>query len=91
MWGIEKEGGGGDILDRGRKGGVFPEDIIEFTSLFLAKHMRHFPPKKGCCSDSRHLPQSVQKILSKLFEKITGLKIKMFGCSNSWIALVSIT
>ena len=32
------------------------------SSVFLAKHIRHLPPKKGFCSFSRPLPHSENKM-----------------------------
>jgi hypothetical protein len=36
----------------------------EEASVFFAKQIRHFPPKNGFCSFSRHFPHSANDIVS---------------------------
>ena len=64
-------GGGGEERARvaGREvmvGRVMREEPVGLDNgkgapLFFAKQIRHFPPKNGFCSFSRHLPHSANK------------------------------
>ena len=69
--GREREGEGGEVRDRlegwedtvgrGKRGGPVELGKGEEASLFFAKQIRHFPPKIGFCSFSRHFPHSANK------------------------------
>ena len=50
-----------DMVGRVMRDGPVELDTGEEASLFLAKQMRHFPPKNGFCSFSSHLPHSENK------------------------------